>query len=188
MDDEKKDETKVEEVKPESEEPEEKKKDDEPEKKYTDKEVDDIVNKKFAKWKKEAEEKIAAAKAEGEKLAKMNEDQKRQYEAEKREAEFKKLQDENEALKKEAARAELSKEAANILKESEIDATQDILDFVVADDAETTKANIEKFVDIIKSQVKAAEVKRAKGRTPQAFNNESSEPDPFAKHLAKYKK
>ena len=58
MDDEKKDETKVEEVKPESEEPEEKKKDDEPEKKYTDKEVDDIVNKKFAKWKKEAEEKI----------------------------------------------------------------------------------------------------------------------------------
>ena len=134
------------------------------EKKYTDDDVNGIVEKKFAKWKAQHEKDLAEAKKEAEKLAKMNADQKKDYDMEK-------LKAENEKLKAEAARIELGKEATNILKEHEIDATQDILDFVVGADANSTKANIDRFVGIINSQVKAAEVKRAKGKTPKDFGD-----------------
>lgn len=133
------------------------------EKKYTDKDVDDIVNKKFAKWKVKHEKDLEDAKNEAAKLAKMNADQKKDYE-------LQKAMNEIAELRRQAARTELAREATRILKESKIDATQDILDFVVGDDAEKTQANITKFVEIIESQVKAAEIARSKGRTPKAYN------------------
>lgn len=171
---------------PEPKEPEPKGKEPEPkpadEKKYTDKEVDEIINKKFAKWAKDKEKEIADAKAEAEKLAKMNADQKKEYEMEK-------LQEENKKLKAEAMRVELGKTASAMLKEYEIEATQDMLEFVVGKDAETTKANIDKFVGIIQSQVKAAEVKRATGTTPKSYGNNQGEPEmsEIDKRIAKYK-
>lgn len=94
------------------------------EKKYTDKDVDAIVNKRFAKWKTEQEQAVKSAKEEAEKLAKMNAEQKQNYEIEK-------LQKENEKLKQEAAKVELSRSATGILAEKGIEATQDVLDFVV---------------------------------------------------------
>ena len=98
-----------------------------PEKKYTDKDVDAIVSKKFAKWKVEQEAAVKTAKAEAEKLAKMNAEQKQKYELEK-------LQKENNELKAAAAKVELGRTATSILREHKIDATQDILDFVVGTD------------------------------------------------------
>lgn len=152
------------------------------EKKYTDKDVDDIVKKKLAKWEKAKEKELADAKAESEKLAKMNADQKKDYEMEK-------LQEENAKLKAEAVRVELGKTASTMLKEHEIDATPDMLEFVVGKDAETTKANIDKFVGIIQSQIKAAEVKRATGTTPKSYGNNQGEPElsEIDKRIAKYK-
>ena len=151
-------------------------------KKYSDADVDAIIEKKFAKWKAKHEKAVADAKAEAEKLAKMNADQKKDYEMEK-------LQAENAKLKKEAMRVELGKTATTLLKEQEIDATQDMLDFVVGEDADTTKANIEKFVAIIQSQVKAAEVKRATGETPKSYGSNQGQPemDEIQKRIAKYK-
>lgn len=143
-------------------EPEPEPKDDE--KKYTDKDVDEIVERKFAKWKAKHEEDLETAKKEAAKLAKMNADQKKDYELEK-------IKAENEELKADAAKIELGKEAAKILKESKIDATQDILDLVVGSDADSTKVNIDKFVEIIKAQIAAAEVERAKGKTPKSYGN-----------------
>ena len=152
------------------------------EKKYTDKDVDDIVKKKLAKWEKAKEKELADAKAESEKLAKMNADQKKDYEMEK-------LQEENAKLKAEAVRVELGKTASTMLKEHEIDATPDMLEFVVGKDAETTKTNIDKFVGIIQSQIKAAEVKRATGTTPKSYGNNQGEPElsEIDKRIAKYK-
>lgn len=152
--------------KPEADSGDEKESEEKPEeeKKYTDKDVDKIVEKKFAKWKAKHEEDLATAKKEAEKLAKMNADQKKDYELEK-------IKAENEKLKADAAKIELGKEAANILKESKIDATQDILDLVVGSDADSTKANIDKFVEIIKAQIAAAEVERAKGKTPKSYGS-----------------
>lgn len=133
-------------------------------KKYTDKDVDAIINKKFAKWKAEQEAAVKNAQEESAKLAKMNADQKHQYEMEK-------LQKENAELKRSALRMELGKTATGLLKEHNVDATQDILDFVVGEDAEETKERIDRFVSIVQAQLKRAEVERATGRTPKTVHN-----------------
>ena len=66
----------------------------------------------------------------------MNAEQKQKYEIEK-------LQKENERLKQEAAKVELSRSATGILAEKGIEATQDVLDFVVGNDADDTNAKID---------------------------------------------
>lgn len=150
------------------------------EKKYTDKDVDTIVNKRFAKWKTEQEQAVKSAKEEAEKLAKMNAEQKQNYEIEK-------LQKENEKLKQEAAKVELSRSATGILAEKGIEATQDVLDFVVGNDADDTNAKIDKLVKIVESQLKKAEIARATGTTPKTMTNSGSQLSEFEKRLAKYK-
>lgn len=167
-------------VEQDKEESEDDKPEKDTEKKYTDAEVDEIVDKKFAKWKAKHEKDLKDAKAEAEKLAKMNADQKKDYEIEK-------LKAENEKLSAEAAKIELGKEATKILKDNKIDATQDMLDFVVGADAEATKANIDKFVGIIKAQLKAAEVERATGTTPRVYQNGGGETSEIMKRIEKYK-
>ena len=150
------------------------------EKKYTDKDVDAIVNKRFAKWKTEQEQAVKSAKEEAEKLAKMNAEQKQNYEIEK-------LQKENEKLKQEAAKVELSRSATGILAEKGIEATQDVLDFVVGNDADDTNAKIDKLVKIVESQLKKPEIARATGTTPKTMTNSGSQLSEFEKRLAKYK-
>ena len=150
------------------------------EKKYTDKDVDAIVNKRFATWKTEQEQAVKSAKEEAEKLAKMNAEQKQNYEIEK-------LQKENEKLKQEAAKVELSRSATGILAEKGIEATQDVLDFVVGNDADDTNAKIDKLVKIVESQLKKAEIARATGTTPKTMTNSGSQLSEFEKRLAKYK-
>ena len=76
------------------------------EKKYTDAEVDEIINKKFAKWKAEQEAKENEAK----KLAKMNADEKQKYQLDQREQE---LANREQAI----ARKELTAEAKEMLSE-----------------------------------------------------------------------
>ena len=76
------------------------------EKKYTDAEVDEIINKKFAKWKSEQE----AQENEAKKLAKMNADEKQKYQLDQREQE---LSDREKAI----ARKELTAEAKTMLSE-----------------------------------------------------------------------
>lgn len=85
---------------------------------------------------------VESAKAEAEKLAKMNAEQKQRYELEK-------LQKESAELKAAAEKVELGRTATSILREHKIDATQDILPFVVGADAEDTKGRIDKLVSII---------------------------------------
>ena len=75
-------------------------------KKYTDAEVDEIINKKFAKWKSEQEAKENEAK----KLAKMNADEKQKYQLDQREQE---LANREQVL----ARKELTAEAKAMLSE-----------------------------------------------------------------------
>lgn len=150
------------------------------EKKYSDKDVDKIVEKKFAKWKAQHEKDLKDAKDEAAKLAKMNADQKKDYELEK-------VKKERDDLKAQAQRFEMGKTAASILKEHKIDATEDILDFVVGADADSTKANIDKFVGIINAQVKAAEVQRATGKGTSKNYGGGGEQNEILKRIEKYK-
>lgn len=164
---------------------------------YTQEELDNIIRKRVKraedKARKEAEEAAATqienARTEAEKLARMNEEQKKQYEEEKKAKEMDDLRAENERLRKAQERADLSRQAADMLQsEHSITATQDILDFVVGDDADTTKSRIDKFVAIIKADRKAVEAERAIGKTPKSFNNGKNELSEFEKRLKKYKK
>jgi hydrogenase maturation factor HypF (carbamoyltransferase family) len=109
----------------------------------------------------------------------MNAEQKQQYEIDK-------LKKENEDLKKAQARTELEKTAAGILQEKDLEATQEVLDFVVGDDAETTNANIDKFVKIVEAQVKKAEIARATGTTPRNITNNGNNLSEIDKRIAKY--
>lgn len=156
-------------------------------KKYTDADVDRIVNERRARWEKEQAAAIKAAEDEAAKLAKMNEQQKQQYELEKQQKANKDLQAEIDKLKKERVRIELGKTAASLLKENNIDATDGILSFVVGADAAETKANIDSFVKVVEEQVKKAEVARATGYTPKTVTHTGSTMSEIEKRLAKYR-
>lgn len=130
---------------------------------------------------------LADAKKEAEKLAKMNSEQKKQYEAEKKDQLIKNQQEEINRLKQDALRSELSKEAARIMKnDHEIIATQDMLDFVVGNDSETTNANIKKLVGIILDDRKQVEKTRATGRTPKNYSSNKGTMSEIDKRIAKY--
>jgi membrane protein involved in colicin uptake len=152
----------------------------ESDKKYSDADLDKIIQQKFAKWQEKQDKAVADAKAEAEKLAKMNADQKAQYEAEQKDKQIAEMQSQLQAIA-------MGKVATEMLHEKSIDATQSMLDFIVADTAEETKANVEKFVEIVEAQVKANEIKRATGTTPKSYTG--GEPmTEIQKRIAKYNK
>ena len=164
---------------------------------YTDKEVDEIIAKKLARKQKEFDRLLEAEKTkaaqdavtEAEKLRKMNEDQRKKYEAEKAEQEKARLQDRITQLEKEAARVELSRTAAKILEENhKITATQDLLDFVAGDTAEETQQRIDKFVKIHNDINARAAQEKAKGKTPVTFGQGEAPDSYFAARLGKYRK
>src|SRR5690625_4198620 len=106
------------EITKENEETSDEKENEEP--KFTQEQVDKIIKDRLAR----AEDEREKAVKEAEKLAKMNAEQKREYE-------LQKAKDENEKLKAELNRYELGKTATAILAESGIPADDEILSFVV---------------------------------------------------------
>lgn len=157
---------------------------------YDDAEVDRIVAKHKKQWEEQHAKDIEDARKEADKLAKMNKEQKEQYEKEKLEKQLAEQKAEIDKLKADANRAELSKTAAQIMKDDhEIIATPDMLDFVVADDAETTKKNISKLVGIILDDRKAQDEKRARGTTPKNYSQDGgTKTSPYERIAKKYKK
>ena len=128
------------------------------------------------KWQEDSDQKAEEAA----KVAKMNAEQKQQYELEK-------LQKENERLLAESVRNQLARNATGVLTEKGIEATQDVLDFVVGADEADTNARIDTLVKIVESQLKKAEIVRATGTTPKNMTNSGSQMSEFEKRLAKYK-
>src|SRR5690606_31902480 len=108
------------------------------EKLFTQEEVNRIVKERLARALKDKEEAIK----EAEKLAKMNAEQKREYELEK-------LRRENEELKKAQMRYELGREATKMLGEAGIMADDDVLSFVVRDNAEQTQEAVKTFISLV---------------------------------------
>lgn len=137
--------------------------------------------------KKELDDAIREAQEEAEKLAKMNAVQRQKYELEKAQREKQELKDKVARLEKEAMRSELSKTAARIMKEQHnVVATQDMLDFVVGEDAEQTNQRIAKLIGIIQEDRKQIEEARATGRTPKSFHNNGNTMSEIDKRIAKY--
>lgn len=84
---------------------------------------------------------------EAEKLAKMNKDQKNEYEMEK-------LRKENEELRQREAMNSMRNEARSMFSEKNITATDELLDIVVTTEAESTQKNIDALTNVINNIVK----------------------------------
>lgn len=138
--------------------PEDKSDDGKEDKKYTDEDVNNIINRKFAEWEKRQKEKSAKA-AEAERLKNMTEEEKRKHEMEE-------LQKKIAGYEKEKAIGAMTKVARGILNDSKIVVNDELLGNLVAEDAETTKANVESFVKNFNDAVQKAVAEALRGKTP----------------------
>lgn len=129
---------------------------------YTAEEVEKMIqtaaDKRVSEAMKTAARKKDAAVKEAEKLAQMDADEKYKYELEKRE---KALEEKEHKM----ALLENSNEAGKILADKGISVS--LVDFVVAEDAETMKANIDLLEAEFKKSVKAEVEKRLASNTPK---------------------
>lgn len=124
-------------------------------KKYSDADVDEIINKKFAKWQKEQEKKIS----EAEKLAGMNAQEKAEHERDT-------LQKELDELKRANSIAEMEKTARTMLHDDGVNVPDEVVSSLIAEDADNTKAKVEAFSKVFKEAVQAAVKDALKGKAP----------------------
>lgn len=115
------------------------------EKKYTDAEVNDIIDKKFAKWKATQEKEQSEAK----KLAKMSADEKIEYENQQ-------LKNEIAELKRTQALNEMSKVARGLLAEEQITVSDALLARLIDEDAEVTKETVSEFIKMYQADLETA--------------------------------
>ncbi|MBO8700559.1 DUF4355 domain-containing protein [Staphylococcus aureus] len=113
------------------------------------KKVDEILERRVAHEKKKADEYAKEKAAEAAKLAKMNKDQKDEYEREQMEKEL-------EQLRSEKQLNEMRSEARKMLSEAEVDSSDEVVNLVVTDTAEQTKSNVEAFSNAVKKAVNEA--------------------------------
>lgn len=120
--------------------------------------IQDRLAKERQKWEKEFQTKLDEAKTEAEKLAKMNAEQKAEYERQKREQELAKRE-------AEITRRELRATALETLAEKGLPKQlADILDYT---DAESTNKSIESVEKVFREAVEAAVNERLKGGAPK---------------------
>lgn len=126
------------------------------EKKYSDADLDNIINKKFAKWQENQQKAVNEAK----KLAEMNAQQKAEYERDQ-------LQKQLDEYKRKDSLAEMSKTARKMLADDGISVSDDVLSMLVTTDAEKTKAAVDGFKTAFKKAVEDAVKERLKGEPPK---------------------
>lgn len=147
-----------------------------PELKYSDDDVDRIINQKFAKWKEEQ-----AAKAdEVEKLKKMDDQQKKDYELEKANKE------KNETAA-ELARYKMRDQARSMLSEAGISITDDDLEHIVTPEAESTTSNVDWLKNLYGRIEQSVKTKFLQGNPPKNGGGNglnSSSDESYGKRLA----
>ena len=142
---------------PETKEQEDDGEDDpEEEKKYSDKDVNKIIDRKFAEWAKKKQKEEDEAK----KLSKMNAQEKADYKQ-------KQLEEEIEQLKNEKALSNMRDEARKMLSEKNINITDELLAFMVSTDAGETKKAVDSFADLFNAAVNEAVKGKARQTTPK---------------------
>jgi molecular chaperone GrpE (heat shock protein) len=129
---------------------------------FTQDDIDKIVNKTIArertKWEKDFESKLTEAKTEAEKLAKMNAEQKADYERQQRETKLTEREGE-------ITRRELRATALETLAEKGL--PKQLADILVYTDADSTSKSIESVEKSFRDAVEAAVNERLKGDTPK---------------------
>ena len=128
----------------------------ESEKKYSDDEVNAILSKKFAKWTAQKEKELD----EAQKLAEMDAQQKAEYERDK-------LKNELAELKRENTLNAMGKTARTMLSEQGVQLPDAMVSILVTEEAESTKNNVDNFVQIFKEAVDVAVNEKLKSGTPK---------------------
>lgn len=116
--------------------------------KYTDADLDRIIDRKFAKWKKQQ----AAAVDEATRLANMTAQEKAEHERDE-------LQKKLDALERANTIAEMEKTARGILQADGVTVPDEIVSTLVGEDADETSSNVKAFAKAFKKAVQD-EVKR----------------------------
>lgn len=137
------------------------------EKTFTQAELEDIVRKEKAKAKRSAEREYKEKMDEAEKLRKMNAEQKAEYEAQKQ-------ADRIAELEAQLNRNGLEKEASKMLSEAGIVASDDILNFVVKDDAEGTQEAVSALSSLVNELADKKVGEMLKGKTPKKVEQSTS--------------
>lgn len=132
------------------------------EKTFTQADVDQIIKDRVAREKKSKEDAVK----EAEKLAKMNKDQKAEYEREQ-------MQKELDTYKAKEAHNEMKKHASDVFKNNEITPNDELLEIVTADTADQTQANVQAFNDVLNSMVKEQVQAKLYQGTPKNYSNGS---------------
>lgn len=120
--------------------------------------ISDRLGKEKAKWEKDFQSKLDEAKTEAEKLAKMNADQKLEYEKQKREDELSKREGE-------ITRRELRATALESLVEKGL--PKNLADILNYTDADSTNKSIETVEKAFRDAVEAGVNERLKGEPPK---------------------
>lgn len=124
--------------------------------KYSDEELDAILDRKFAKWKKDDEKKAS----EAERLGKLSAEEKA---AEK----LKNLEDRIHEYEQRELRADMTKQARAILQDANIHVSDDLIANLIAEDAEATKASVDSFVSLFNTAVENAVKAKLKSEPPK---------------------
>ena len=132
---------------------------------YTDEQVNEIVKKRLARAEKEKQ----AAVDEAAKLAKMNADQKKDYELEK-------AQKERDELKSQLATYEMGKQARSMFEEAKMTVTEEDLQHVVTPEAESTKANVKWLIAHDQAVAEGVRQELLKGNTPKTHGSKVETP------------
>lgn len=127
--------------------------------KYTDADLDRIISRKMAEITKKAE-KESKRKAEAERLASMNEQEKKEHE-------LNELKKELEEMKKSQALSAMGKTARSILSEKNIHVSDALISNLISDDADSTKEAVESFATEFQSAVEKAVAEKLKGQAPK---------------------
>lgn len=122
---------------------------------YTDEQVNDIVKKRLARAEKEKQ----AAVDEAAKLAKMNADQKKDYE-------LQKAQKERDELKSQLASYQMGKQARSMFEDAKLSVTEDDLKHVVTPEAESTETNVKWLIAHDQAVAERIRQELLKGSTP----------------------
>lgn len=114
------------------------------------------------KWQNMTDDKVS----EAEKMAQMNKEEKAEYRAAQ-------LEKELAELKRQNAITAMRSEARKMLDEQGINLPDDLIQNIVAEDADTTKTNVEAFAKAYKEAVQAGIKEALKGNTPQASRSDA---------------
>ena len=131
------------------------------EKTFTQSEVNEMIQKRVARAMKDKNSEIESAKNEATKLAKMNKDQKKDYE-------LQQAQQQAQEAEAKLARYQLRDAARKQLVDGGYTPTDADIDLIVTDKAESTQANAKALLDMVERIKSSVRNDLLKGTTPKA--------------------